>query len=110
MKRRLLTGAVLLLVLVSFTATDKKLTERERALHALNRLAFGPRPGDVPDLPAAVRYRRCQLHPDRRVGGGDFAQHRGQLAVRVHAQHHLDPHADRLPGLAGRSRLPIMRV
>src|SRR5579872_3147691 len=26
---------------------ERKLTERERALHALNRLTFGPRPGDV---------------------------------------------------------------
>jgi len=26
---------------------EPKLTERERALHALNRLTFGPRPGDV---------------------------------------------------------------
>jgi len=26
---------------------ERKLTERERAIHALNRLTFGPRPGDV---------------------------------------------------------------
>ncbi len=41
------------------------LTERERALHALNRLAFGPRPGDV-DRVAALGWQawaRQQLDP-----------------------------------------------
>ena len=47
MKRKLLAGTALLLVLAGFTATDKNINERQRALHALNRLSFGPRPGDV---------------------------------------------------------------
>src|ERR1041385_3333241 len=66
MKRKLLTGAVLLLVLVSFTSTDKKLTERERALHALNRLAFGPRPGDVDRVvkDGVDVWIAQQLHPE----------------------------------------------
>lgn len=66
MKRRLLTGAVLLVVLVSFTATTKKLTERERALHALNRLAFGARPGDVDRVvkDGVDVWIAQQLHPE----------------------------------------------
>ncbi|HEX3580805.1 MAG TPA: DUF1800 domain-containing protein [Thermoanaerobaculia bacterium] len=66
MKRKLLTGAALLLVLVSFTGTDKKLTERERALHALNRLAFGPRPGDVDRVvkDGVDVWIAQQLHPE----------------------------------------------
>jgi uncharacterized protein (DUF1800 family) len=66
MKRKLLTGAVLLLVLVSFTATGKKLTERERAHHALNRLAFGPRPGDVDRVvkDGVDVWIAQQLHPE----------------------------------------------
>jgi uncharacterized protein (DUF1800 family) len=41
--------------------------EHQRALHALNRLAFGPRPGDV-DRVAAMSVDKWideQLHPDR---------------------------------------------
>src|SRR5438045_2637584 len=43
MKRVLSLLACLLLL----AASPAKLTERQRALHALNRLGFGPRPGDV---------------------------------------------------------------
>src|SRR5947209_1472055 len=66
MKRKLITGAALLLVLVSFTGTDKKLNERERALHALNRLAFGPRPGDVDRVikDGVDVWIAQQLHPE----------------------------------------------
>jgi uncharacterized protein (DUF1800 family) len=66
MKRKLLSGAALLLVLVSFTGTDKKLTDHERALHALNRLAFGPRPGDVDRVmkDGVDVWIEQQLHPE----------------------------------------------
>src|SRR5437763_9547699 len=37
----------LLACLLLLAASPAKLTERQRALHALNRLGFGPRPGDV---------------------------------------------------------------
>jgi len=41
--------------------------ERQRALHALNRLAFGPRPGDVERVVAmgVDRWIDQQLHPER---------------------------------------------
>jgi len=43
------------------------LGERQRALHALNRLAFGPRPGDVERVVAmgVDRWIEQQLHPER---------------------------------------------
>jgi uncharacterized protein (DUF1800 family) len=50
----------------SLTAADQ-LTERQRAIHVLNRLGFGGRPGDV-DRVVAIgvgRWIDQQLHPDR---------------------------------------------
>jgi uncharacterized protein (DUF1800 family) len=42
------------------------LTERQRAIHALNRLAFGPRPGDVDAVMAkgVDEWIEDQLHPE----------------------------------------------
>ena len=65
MKRALaLTLGVLLLAGVS---KDSQLTQRQRALHALNRLAFGPRPGDVDRIvkDGVDVWIDQQLHPDR---------------------------------------------
>jgi uncharacterized protein (DUF1800 family) len=50
---------------------DKKTTaqmeERQRALHALNRLTFGPRPGDVDRVTAmgVDKWFEQQLHPEK---------------------------------------------
>jgi uncharacterized protein (DUF1800 family) len=44
---KLLAGLIALALLAGTTTSDHKLNDRQRALHALNRLAFGPRPGDV---------------------------------------------------------------
>ena len=43
------------------------LTPQDSALHALNRLAYGPRPGDVPRVAAegVMRWIDRQLSPDR---------------------------------------------
>src|SRR5436189_6114370 len=45
---------------------DPKLSDRQRALHALNRLAFGPRPGDVDKVlkDGVDVWIDQQLHPD----------------------------------------------
>jgi len=42
-------------------------TEQKRALHALNRLTFGPRPGDVQQVMAmgVDRWIDMQLHPEK---------------------------------------------
>jgi uncharacterized protein (DUF1800 family) len=44
-----------------------QLDEQKRALHALNRLAFGPRPGDVERVTAmgVDKWIDQQLHPDK---------------------------------------------
>lgn len=45
----------------------KRLDERQRAIHALNRLTFGPRPGDVDRVLAmgVDRWIDLQLHPEK---------------------------------------------
>jgi uncharacterized protein (DUF1800 family) len=60
--------ALLLAIGASNSQTkDQKLTERQRALHALNRLGFGPRPGDVERVLATGvdKWIEQQLHPER---------------------------------------------
>ncbi|HVG24445.1 MAG TPA: DUF1800 domain-containing protein [Thermoanaerobaculia bacterium] len=59
--KRILAGAALLLVAATPT------TERQRAEHALNRLAFGARPGDVERVArmGVDRWIEQQLHPER---------------------------------------------
>jgi uncharacterized protein (DUF1800 family) len=57
----------LLLTCILFSATSRTLTERERAQHALDRLAFGGKPGDV-DVVMRIgvdRWIDQQLHPER---------------------------------------------
>jgi uncharacterized protein (DUF1800 family) len=48
-------------------ARTEALTPREQALHALNRLGFGPRPGDVERVErmGVPAYVELQLHPER---------------------------------------------
>ncbi len=60
-----------LLLLMGATSSDPKLTERQRALHALNRLAFGPRPGDVDRVmqTGIDKWIDQQLHPERIADG-----------------------------------------
>ena len=47
--------------------TEHGADEQKRALHALNRLAFGPRPGDVQQVMAmgVDRWIDLQLHPEK---------------------------------------------
>src|SRR5690348_17991066 len=44
-----------------------QMDERQRALHALNRLTFGPRPGDVERITAmgVDKWIDQQLHPEK---------------------------------------------
>ncbi len=46
---------------------QKKLTKDEQIVHALNRLTFGPRPGDIERLKrmGLKKWMDQQLHPDR---------------------------------------------
>ena len=63
MKRLLAFAAILLLAAHPQTNND----ERQRAEHALNRLAFGARPGDVERVMriGVDRWIEQQLHPER---------------------------------------------
>jgi uncharacterized protein (DUF1800 family) len=65
---------ILALVCVEFALARKKekannfqMDEQKRAEHALNRLAFGPRPGDVAQITAmgVDKWIDLQLHPEK---------------------------------------------
>jgi uncharacterized protein (DUF1800 family) len=57
---------LLALALMTGVSSDSKMTERQRALHALNRLAFGARPGDVDKVVSegVDAWIDQQLHPE----------------------------------------------
>ena len=59
--------AVVALPLLLLAATPARVDERQRAEHALNRLAFGARPGDVDRIlrTGVDRWIDQQLHPER---------------------------------------------
>src|SRR5437588_12273138 len=63
--KKLLIATVALAVLTA-AVPSHKLTERQRAEHALNRLGFGPRPGDVDRVVAegVDKWIARQLHPE----------------------------------------------
>jgi len=48
-------------------AADASANEQKRAVHALNRLTFGPRPGDIQQVAAmgVDRWIDQQLHPEK---------------------------------------------
>lgn len=71
-QRRTVVMAVAALVAGAWTVTpgaavERQLSPREQAAHVLNRLAFGPRPGDVDRVLAmgVDRWIEQQLQPDR---------------------------------------------
>jgi uncharacterized protein (DUF1800 family) len=63
---KLVAGVIALAFLTGLSTSDNRLTERQRALHALNRLAFGPRPGDVDAVmkDGVNTWIEQQLHPE----------------------------------------------
>jgi uncharacterized protein (DUF1800 family) len=63
---KILAGAFALALLTGASPSNSKPTERQRALHALNRLAFGPRPGDVDAIAKSGvdAWIEQQLHPE----------------------------------------------
>jgi uncharacterized protein (DUF1800 family) len=72
MKRRLLAGLAVLSVAALVVAKSKPAPstspdERQRAVHALERLTFGPRPGDTDKVLAigVNNWIDLQLHPDK---------------------------------------------
>jgi uncharacterized protein (DUF1800 family) len=63
----LATLAVLVLHALPMQAQAQALDEQEKSLHVLNRLAYGPRPGDLQQVESmgVKRYIEQQLNPDR---------------------------------------------
>ncbi|HEX3070079.1 MAG TPA: DUF1800 domain-containing protein, partial [Thermoanaerobaculia bacterium] len=63
---KILAGAVALALLTAASPSKTPLTERQRAMHVLNRLAFGPRPGDVDAIAKSGvdAWIEQQLHPE----------------------------------------------
>src|SRR5207249_11215294 len=60
------------------------LTPQDSALHALNRLAYGPRPGDVPRVAAegVMRWIDRQLSPDGIDSWRRSEEHTSELQSR----------------------------
>jgi len=63
--KRIALGLIAFILMTGVT-TESQLTERQRALHVLNRLAFGPRPGDDEKIlkDGAGVWIEQQLHPE----------------------------------------------
>jgi uncharacterized protein (DUF1800 family) len=63
---KLTAGVIALAILTGTSSSDSKLNDRQRALHVLNRLAFGPRPGDVDRVlkDGVDSWIEQQLHPE----------------------------------------------
>jgi uncharacterized protein (DUF1800 family) len=63
---KLLAGLIAIALLTGINTSDSKLNDRQRALHALNRLAFGPRPGEVDAVmkDGVDTWIEQQLHPE----------------------------------------------
>jgi uncharacterized protein (DUF1800 family) len=74
MKRIVLTIAALIVAAISLprpshatSSFDQRLSPDQQLVHALNRLSFGPRPGDVQELRTIglTKWMDLQLHPER---------------------------------------------
>src|SRR5438093_7352603 len=68
----LLSVPLLLVVAVAFAGNatgrfDQKLSADKQVVHVLNRLTFGPRPGDTGQVQrlGVKKWMDLQLHPDR---------------------------------------------
>ncbi len=67
-----MTRSVLMIVTVALVASssgpfDQPLSKDQQVIQALNRLTFGPRPGDVDEVRrlGVAKWIELQLHPDR---------------------------------------------
>jgi uncharacterized protein (DUF1800 family) len=63
---RITIAVIAALLLTAASPSNPPLTERQRAMHVLNRLAFGPRPGDVDAIAKSGvdAWIEQQLHPE----------------------------------------------
>src|SRR5437868_13540399 len=65
----------------------RALTPRDSAAHALNRLAYGPRPGEIERVARAgvLRWIDAQLTPDK-IDDNDLARREREFAVLEYDQ------------------------
>src|SRR5438552_887502 len=77
-----LCGALAAWPLVEASAQAPALTPRDSALHALNRLAYGPRPGEVDRVAAAgvMQWIDQQLSPDK-IDDAALAERERQFTI-----------------------------
>src|SRR5881398_1127553 len=77
-----LCGALAPWPLVEASAQAPALTPRDSALHALNRLAYGPRPGEVDRVAAAgvMQWIDQQLSPDK-IDDAALAERERQFTI-----------------------------
>lgn len=76
MRKILTVSALALCLLLFFGARSPKLSKDEQVIHALNRLTFGPRPGDVEAVRkmGVKKWIDLQLHPERIAENPELAQ------------------------------------
>ena len=119
--RRLALALIALFLMTGFKG-DSKLTERERALHVLNRLAFGGRPGDVDKIlkdgidgwinqqlrPESISDRaveaRLQNKPTLRLSSGEIIEEYYKPLVEARRMKKADGQADTAELRAARER------
>src|SRR5438046_3800085 len=77
-----LCGALAAVAPVEASAQAATLTPRDSALHVLNRLAYGPRPGEVDRVAAdgVMRWIDRQLSPGK-VDDGPLAAHERRFKI-----------------------------
>ncbi len=76
MRKKLALAASVLCGLLLTGARSPKLSKDEQVIHALNRLTFGPRPGDVESVRkmGVKKWIDLQLHPERIAENPELAQ------------------------------------
>ncbi|HEX4048941.1 MAG TPA: DUF1800 domain-containing protein [Elusimicrobiota bacterium] len=88
------------------------MTERERALQALNRLAYGPRPGDLAKVEAmgVGAWIELQLHPERIPDAALESRLKAYPALAMTGEQLMDAYPNmrrkRLLGIFGSSKPP----
>ena len=105
-----ITASSFLFFVGSGASEAPALSERQKALHALNRLAFGPRPGDVERVIAVGvdRWIAQQLHPEN-IDDAKVATKVASFEILAMSEDEIyerfaEPYFERRRDLAKRSR------
>src|SRR5258708_33205508 len=76
MRKLFAVSAIFLCPLLFIGARSPKLSKDDQVIHALNRVTFGPRPGDVEAVRkmGVKKWIDLQLHPERIAENPELAQ------------------------------------